>query len=343
MRVVHVLSTGGYSGAESVVIRIIKNMKNVDSVYVSPKGIITDILNDNDISYYCIDRLNRSELSRMVDALKPDIIHAHDFTAGFFSVLMNRHIPIINHLHHNAPWQRKINLRSALYFFIVNNIDRILVVSESIINDSIFGSKIKGKVDVVGNPIDTKEIIEKSEKADTLFETDVLFCGRLAEAKNPIAFIEIICRLKKKYPDIKAGIVGDGELRDEVVSKIDQYHLENNVLMFGFLDNPYGMLRKSKVVCMPSKWEGYGMAAVEALTLGTPVVASPVGGLPGIIDNSCGALCSDYNEFVNEISSLISDENKHKEQSKAAIKKSKEFDNINEYSNHLKVVYEDLL
>jgi glycosyltransferase involved in cell wall biosynthesis len=90
---------------------------------------------------------------------------------------------------------------------------------------------------------------------------------------------------------------------------------------------------------MPSRWEGFGLAAVEALALGVPVVATEVGGLPGFIDESCGKLCDSKETFVEEISSLLSDTELYKKKISGANKRAEELDNIDQYISNMINVY----
>ena len=89
------------------------------------------------------------------------------------------------------------------------------------------------------------------------------------------------------------------------------FNLQNVIKIKGFMENPYGILNASKILCMPSVWEGYGLVAVEALALGIPVVSTGVGGLPGIINNSCGKICNITDEFISIIVELIELEQKN--------------------------------
>lgn len=102
-------------------------------------------------------------------------------------------------------------------------------------------------------------------------------------------------------PSVKVAIVGDGELRDNVMEKYKEFSLEDNIKMYGFVRNPYGLLKSSKILCMPSQWEGFGLAAIEALVFGLPVLAAPVGGLANIITSECGKLCTSREEYVSEM------------------------------------------
>ena len=83
------------------------------------------------------------------------------------------------------------------------------------------------------------------------------------------------------------------------------------------------------------------MAAVEALALGVPVVATEVGGLPGIIDESCGKLCDSKETFVEEIGSLLSDSELYRKKISGANKRAEELDNIDQYISDMINVYKN--
>ena len=81
-KVMHILNSSAYSGAEKVVITIIKNMpQEYKCCYVSPEGTIRKQLQKNDILYFGINRLSIRELRKILKEYQPDIIHAHDCRA----------------------------------------------------------------------------------------------------------------------------------------------------------------------------------------------------------------------------------------------------------------------
>jgi len=115
--------------------------------------------------------------------------------------------------------------------------------------------------------------------------------------------------------------------------------LQNIIKCLGFLDNPYGILRASKILCMPSLWEGYGLAAIEALALGTPVVSSDVGGLIDIVDDSCGKRCKSIEEYIEEIKRLLTDDNYYNKKRDGAFMKAKKMDNTDSFHESIKRIY----
>ena len=206
-------------------------------------------------------------------------------------------------------------------------------------NEYVFGDKLKYKSLVVGNPFDAQYIRYKADHAELTNQSDIIYLGRLTEAKNPFVFLDIIQDLKQKIPDLKVSMVGAGELESEVRQKIKDYALDSTITMYGFQENPYGLLKNSKVLCIPSKWEGFGLVAIEALSLGKPVVASNVGGLKNIINDECGFVGDTQEGLEKALYELLTDENIYTKKSNSALKRVKIYDNVDAYCKQLLDIY----
>lgn len=342
-KILHILNTSSYSGAENVAISIINNMGDrYESAYASLEGPIRNNLKKNNIVFIPIVRMSISEIRRIIKLFKPDIIHAHDYTASIIVASSGVKIPIISHLHNNPPWLKNYNVYSYLYLLSTFRYKKVLGVSESIFEEYVFGKKISNKTMSISNPIDTEDIIKKKNcNSEFSASYDVVFLGRLTVQKNPIRFIRIISEMVIKVPDLQVAMIGDGILRKECDLMIDQLNLSKNIHLLGFLENPYEFLSKAKVLCITSKWEGFGLVAVEALSLGIPVIATPVGGLPGIVDSECGLLTNDNNEYAEELYQVLNNEEYRNKKSLKAYIKSGELNNINFYIEKLTDIYEN--
>ena len=341
MKIIHILNTNTFSGAENVAITIINQMKNDnDIIYVSLDGPISEYLEENNITFEPIKKISISELKRVIKKYNPDIIHAHDFTASIISAFVCGKRKLISHIHNNVKWLRKVNVYSLLYLISSIKYNKILLVSESIIKEYIFRKFIKKKVKVIGNPIDIDKIIKKANEFDEKENYDIIFLGRFSKEKNPTKFISIIKEISKDI-SIKAIMIGDGELRAECKKLIKQYNMENLIEIKDFQKNPYPILKKAKILCMTSEWEGYGLVAIEALSLSKPVVATDVGGIPSIVTNDCGIITKDTNNMKNEIKKLLNDSKYYDEKSKNALKRAKRLNNIDTYISNLIGVYDN--
>ena len=345
--ILHILNTGSYSGAENVVITIIEGFRKyypdcADFVYVSLNGSIKNVLKAHNIIFEPISDMTISEIRRVKKKYKPDIIHAHDFTASIICAAAAGKVPVISHIHNNSPWIKRYCLNSFVYGLSCIKYKKILGVSESVFDEYVFGRFIRRKSSVIGNPIDISKIRILSENADINEGYDVVFLGRLTLQKDPLRFIDIIAGVKEKHPEISAVMIGDGELRQEVEKKISYLGLEKNIVLKGFVSNPYGILKNSKMLCIPSKWEGFGLVAVEALALGKPVLASPVGGLTEIVNENCGSLVETNKGFIDEIIRFCKDDRYYKDKSYMAFKRASKVDNIEEYTEVLYVIYDKI-
>ena len=222
MKILHLLKSNSYSGAENIAIIICANMQRDICAYASPMGSIQEKLKEQNIEYYPMKEFGVMELKRVVKEFDPDVIHAHDFSASVLAAIVgNQKIAIVSHLHNNVPWIKKWNIRSLTYRAALKRIDSVILVSDCIKREAVFSSQMAKKYTVLGNPLDKSAIRKNAEKFECN-KYDVLFVGRLTAAKNPIRFINIINKLIKKVPDLKVCMVGTGDWFDACKDRIIQ-------------------------------------------------------------------------------------------------------------------------
>ena len=128
-------------------------------------------------------------------------------------------------------------------------------------------------------------------------------------------------------------MIGTGPLSYEVNNYISENELDSNVELADFQENPYNIVANCRIMCMPSAWEGFGLSAIEALCLGKPVVAAPVGGLKNIVTQPCGMLCDNVDDFVNEIDKLLNDNEYYGLKSRNAVIRADQLVDLEKYKN----------
>jgi glycosyltransferase involved in cell wall biosynthesis len=339
-RVIHLLSSNSYSGAENVAINIITSLsQEYEFVYASPSGPIEKLLAERKIPHLPVNRMNPFHIRSICKQWKPDIIHAHDFRASIVSAATLYPCTKISHLHQNPTWARGLNFNSLLYTLSSPMYGKIAVVSSEILREAIFSGIIRNKTVVLKNNVDIENVIKSSADINLSEKYDLVFVGRLTDVKDPLRFIDIISKIIEYKQNIKVAMVGDGDLRGECEGKIKHLQLEKNIKIMGFLSNPFGVMNNSKLLVMTSKWEGFGLVAVESMIMGKPVVASSVGGLKSIINKDCGKLCETDEEFVSCIMQLLEDQSYYQLLSYNANKSASEYGEKSRWVNELKQLY----
>lgn len=345
IKVLHVLKSSVYSGAENVVITIIKTLEsNYDMAYLSTQGSIHQVLEDNNIESFLLGHYNYKNILTIVKEYQPDIIHAHDFTASVICALIPGTFQLISHLHYDPPWVNSWNIKSFTYYLCCPRIDKIFTVSSHMVDKMVFLKRFANKTVVVGNPIDKNKIINYSNlnnKVDSL-KCDVLFVGRIVEQKNPQLFIDIIYSLKLRgMKNIQAYMIGDGDLMKTCQTLLKTRGLEENIKLLGFQRNPYIYMKQAGLVCVTSRWEGFGLVIAEANVLGTPVLSTRTSGGCHILGNDSWDFCDDEKEFTQKAWELLNDKHTYEARKIAALNRAKQFTDIEKYALMLSSKYSE--
>lgn len=322
MRVLHLLSSDIFSGAENVVCQIVgmfKETHDINMAYCSRDGQIREALNERDIDFYPIRKMNVSEVKRVIREYSPDIIHAHDMRAGFTAAIACGKIPLISHIHNNSFASRGISLKSIAYLLAAKKAKHIFWVSQSSFDGYLFHSLFAEKSTVLYNIIDTEALKQKMLLDKNSYNYDIIFLGRLTYPKNPQRLIGIFGKIIKIRPETKLAVVGTGELDAEIRQLAANMGLSDKIKFLGFQSNPYKMLYDAKVMLMTSRWEGTPMCALEAMALGVPIVSTPTDGLKNLISSGQnGFLSTDDNELAEKIVEILNSREIRGEYSKNA-------------------------
>lgn len=298
MKVMHVLNSRIYSGAEKVVCQIIHAFQGeVEMVYCSPESdIVRKMVEAQGVTYLPMKTMSVSELSRVIREQKPDLIHAHDMRAGFFSALCCGKIPLVSHIHNNAYDARGLSPKTVGYLLAGFRAKHIFWVSQSSFDGYAFHKLFARKSSVLYNVIDTDEIYTKLSQDSNTYDYDLIYVGRLTYQKNPQRLLRLCARLKQDKPDLKVAIVGTGELEEELKTLCKELNLEDTVHFLGFQPNPIKMVAGSKAMILTSRWEGTPMCALEAMALGTPVVSTPSDGMKDLLTDGVSGYLTESDE-----------------------------------------------
>ncbi|MFW5791449.1 MAG: glycosyltransferase [Desulfohalobiaceae bacterium] len=109
--------------------------------------------------------------------------------------------------------------------------------------------------------------------------------GRLGQEKGHGYLLDLAVRLRERGRGFRLCIAGEGRQRPVLERRIQELGLEAEVELVGFVADMGAFLQQLDIFLMPSLWEGFGYAVVEAMAAGVPVVAFGVGSIPEIVEN----------------------------------------------------------
>ncbi len=337
LKVLHLLESDRFSGAENVVCQIFEMLRDWDyeMAYSSMDGQIREALAKRGIPFRPMKKLTLKEAHRVVQAYKPDIIHAHDMRASVIASIVGGRAKVISHMHGNNSKMRKLNARTLAYLACSSRFGRIIWVSRSSFESYRFTRQISRKSAVLYNTLNPKQVMEKAGRGQAE-AYDVVFLGRMSYPKNPEKLLRVLRLAADKNPCMRAAVIGDGELFESTRCLAKEMGLADNVTFLGFLENPMAILKNAKVMVMTSRYEGTPMCALEAMILGVPIVSTPVDGLADLVEDcENGFLAEADEELADCIGILIMDGEKRRRMSVAAQKKAEAYIRISEYRDQI--------
>jgi glycosyltransferase involved in cell wall biosynthesis len=111
----------------------------------------------------------------------------------------------------------------------------------------------------------------------------ISYVGRLSRQKGLDTLVKAINQLQERLSLFKVYIVGDGELKPMLQNMVCEYGLEDKTTFTGAIPNVVDYYQRSRIIVMPSYYEGLPLVLLEAMACGVPVVASPVGGILDVL------------------------------------------------------------
>lgn len=163
------------------------------------------------------------------------------------------------------------------------------------------------------NPIDEIRIKEQAS-IESNIEIDkdtfnVVSVGRLTRQKGYDELIRMMPFLISANPKIRLYIIGEGEDRPALEQEIARLKLEKYIILLGFLDNPYSLLKKMDLFVCSSRAEGFSLVIAEAMIVGLPIISMECAGPCELLDyGKYGILCKSYEELKEKILSAATDE-----------------------------------
>ncbi len=261
----------------------------------------------------------------------------------YFAIAKLWNKKIITHLHASDPKylfeQRNQKILSYLFY----HSDRVLVLSQQWkqwLNEAL---NMERHVSVLYNPAPTVEAMNNFHSR----KKQILFAGTLIERKGYVDLIKAFSLIAPKYPDWTVIFAGNGEL-EKATALAKDLKTDRQVIFKGWIagEEKDKTFREASVFCLASYAEGFPMAVLDAWAYGLPVVATPVGGLPDVLNDGKNALifqAGDTEHLARQLDRLISEDELRSAISRESLKLSNTVFNIETINKQLAAIYKEVL
>ena len=323
-----------------------KNLKFISLDIFEPE------LNVEDKEIYLQEFKNKLEDS--LDLYSFDVIHAHYWLSGLVAreISNELNIPFIFTSHSLGIFLDGYNKERVDCEKMVMTSTN-LVTASSIFETMLIADSYKideNKIEKITPGVDRRIFIPDFSVEK---ENIILSIGRIQEQKGQLKTIEFLNNFKKIQNDFKCYFVGGpsgkhgNEYLHELKQSIKDFNLHKHVEFLGDLPQTeiIDLFKKAKLLIHTSKFETFGLVAIEANTMGVPVLTTNNGSLMEIIENNKNGYLSDnlidanVSNFVN---SLFKDVTKYEEIFLSCIEKSKKYDWM-KTANELEILYQQLV
>lgn len=217
----------------------------------------------------------------------PDIIHFHGYKALLLSLMLPKFPPKVCTVHGFLENKRSLSyiMLKKLVILASKKIDHFICVSNNLKRYFSYKFNVSTKRStVIHNGVESTTVTLSNSKSTYV----VGACGRLVDIKGYHHLIQAFSKLPNDL-DLELHIVGDGPYRDKL-EKIASTTYPQKVYFHGHQQNPMEYISKFDVFVQPSLLEGCGVAVLEAMSIGLPVVVSTAGGLPELVKHGVNGL-----------------------------------------------------
>ncbi|MBL7199900.1 MAG: glycosyltransferase family 4 protein [Anaerolineae bacterium] len=263
------------------------------------------------LSYYEYNWLLLPTLYRLWRSPGFDLLRLHSPTIGLAGLLFRQvtGVPVVAHHHHLED--RAID--RVLARLLVSASDKVITGSDFSRRQLVAAcGPAVDKIAVVPNGVAEKYRPYREMRSRNRGRPVLFYLGSLKPRKNLRFLLDVFAEVRDKEPDVKLIVGGAGPQRAQLEAYATALGLGNSVAFTGYIpeEKKVEYYNRADIFVLPSRLEGFGMVATEAMACGTPVVVSNVSSLPEIVlDGETGFLADPYriSDFAEKILRLVHD------------------------------------
>jgi len=351
VRVVHVHRIRGIGGSERHLLTLLPALadRGVDVSFVGlddPAGGLDPFYRELTVPYERLpaprdlDPALAFRLARTLRSLRPDLVHTHLVHADVYGALAPG-VRVVSTKHNPDPFragsfrfaERALTLRAA----------RVIAISEAV---------RRFCVDRVGLPADKVEVVHYgldalpqpwAENPPLELGSPLLLAVCRLEAQKGL---ETAVRALPELPDATLLVLGEGPDRAALESLASSLGVRDRVLLPGRVGDVASLYERADVVVHPARWEGFGLAMLEAMLAARPVVAARAGSAPELVDDGVtGRLVGvdDSAALHGAVSSLLADPDRAAVMGAAGLERARAEFSVARMAERTLALYESLV
>ena len=302
--------------------------------------------------YQPYDLALASQLSEIIIRYGIDVIHSHYVLPHAISAILARNIVgrplrLVTTLHGTditVVGQHPSMMNITRYG--IEESDRVTAVSMNLKAETEMVFRPRKQIECIYNFVNTAvfhPISEKNEGKPRTDEPVFLHVSNLREVKGPLDVIRIFAKAR----DLLGGhgllkVIGEGPLESVMIGEAEKLGIEKYVAFLGVRNDLVWLFNCGDICIMPSRKEAFGLAGLEAMACGTPVLASAVGGLPEVIEDGVNGLLfslDNLDDAAEKAVALLKDRRRYWEISRRGIETARDRFSMSSILDQYEAVY----
>lgn len=300
MKVLQVINSLGIGGAEKLIVDSILcsagNECEADVLLLNGKDThFKSVLQQQGVRVFSLGKENNIYNPLLVFKLLPflktyDVVHVHLFPAQYWvamaTLFLRKKVRLVTTEHNTTNRRRDIGGFKWIDRFVYKRYDRVIAISpqtQQALADYIRDIEIRTilngvniKQFQIAEPYAGKEVLNVDRHNSVV----IIQVAGFRDQKDQDTVIKAVAQLPANY---HLFLVGDGPRRRICEEMVREFNVVERIHFLGLREDIPRLLKSADIVVMSSHWEGFGLAAVEGLAAGKPVIASDVSGLAEIV------------------------------------------------------------
>jgi glycosyltransferase involved in cell wall biosynthesis len=330
MKILQLISSEGFYGAENVVAALTRDLEQAgnsvlvgvfENIHASPNNVAAQFESRGlqVVRIPCRSRFDRAAIKRIREIIRSHgigLVHSHGYKSDIYAYFAARRLglPLLATSHLWTRQTAAVRFYEFLDAQVLRRFDAVVAVSDRIAAELRQAGVPAGKITIIDNGIDLRPfqsavptLASELNKGDQLLIGTV---GRLVEQKGLTFFLTAAQQLLKEFPNLLFAIFGDGPDRGKLEQMAKDLQIAEKVWFAGARRDMPNVYASLDVFALASVGEGLPMALLEAMASGVPVVATEVGAVPKVIVSGRSGMLvrpGDATQLAQAIACLLRD------------------------------------